>query len=149
LVAFAANVHREIGRTNRREDYDCHRNRQKAEAIGDRLIQDWTFAKKLVEWHGGKFIGVLQPVVYTSRTPTSRIGDNEMALVEHLRPEFEVLYPLLRANVARFEGDARDFSSVLDGEEPVYTDFCHLTPRGNAIVAERIGEIVSDLIGQR
>ncbi len=143
LFAVAGNLNRELDRTTRGEDYDCHRNPQKAQAIADNMIKDWEFARKLVEWHGGKFIGLLQPVVHFSRSPIDHLENP--ALIERLRPGYETVYPMLRERVARLGGNFHDLVSVVDGSEAVYTDFCHLTPAGNARVAERIAEIIAPL----
>jgi hypothetical protein len=143
FFAAAANLNRELDRKTRGEDYDCHRNPQKAQTIADNMIKDWEFARKLVEWHGGKFIGLLQPVVHFSRTPTDHLEGR--AFIERLRPGYEAVYPMLRERVARMGGDFHDLVAVLDGERPVYTDWSHLTPDGNARVAERIAEIVAPL----
>ena len=42
-------------------------------------------------------------------------------------------------------GDFYDLIPVVDGSEAVYTDFCHLTRRGNEIVAHKIADIVVPL----
>jgi hypothetical protein len=143
LFAVAANLNRELDRTTRGEHYDCHRNPQKARAIADNMIKDWELARRLVEWHGGKFIGLLQPVVHFSRTPIDHLESR--AFIERLRPGYETVYPMLRERVARTGSAFHDLVAVVDGPEPVYTDFCHLTPNGNARVADRIAEIVASL----
>lgn len=147
LFTVAANVRRELDRTSRGEHYDCHRNPQKAQAIVDNMIKDWELAKKLVEWHGGKFIGILQPVVHFSRTPFEHLPSR--ALIERLRPGYESIYPMLRERVARLGEGFYDLVSIVDGNEPVYTDFCHLTEKGNAVVAGRIAEILGPLGSRR
>jgi hypothetical protein len=145
FLALAENVHRELDRKTRGQDYDCHRNPEKAQKIVDNLIKDWEFARQLVERHGGKFIGVLQPVFHFSRTPSALIGGNEMTLIERLRPEYEKIYPMLRERVGRPGGDHYEVVPVLDGSGPVHTDFCQLTPQGNGLIAQRIAEIVAPL----
>ena len=147
FFAVAGNVRRDFDRTSRGESYDCHTSPSKAQAITDNLIKDWELAKKLVEWHGGKFVGLLQPVVHFSRTPVEHI--HSKALIERLRPGYETIYPLLRDKVARMGGNFYDLVSAVDVDEPVYTDFCHLTPKGNALVAERIAQIVAPFQLQR
>lgn len=147
LLTAAGNVQRELNRTTRGEDYDCHRNPQKAQAIADNLIKDWEFAKKLVEWHGGKFIAFLQPVVHFSRTPLDHVANRP--LIERLRPAYETIYPLLRERVPRHGGDFHDIVSVVDDSGPVYIDWCHLTPEANGRVADKIAEIVAPLAPTR
>jgi hypothetical protein len=143
FFSVAHNLKREIDRADRGEHYDCHHNLQKAQAIVDNMIKDWEFARKLVEWHGGKFIALLQPVVHFSRTPTDHL--EIQAFIERLRPGYETVYPMLRERVAQMGGDFHDLVAVVDGDERVYTDFCHLTPHGNARVAARIAEIIAPL----
>jgi hypothetical protein len=140
FFTVAANLHRELDRTTRGESYDCHRNPDKAQAIVRNMIKDWEFAQKLVEWHGGRFIGLLQPVVHFSRTPVEHLESR--ALIERLRRGYEWIYPMLREAVARSGGSFHDLTSVVDGQ-PVYLDWCHLNPSGNAVVAARIAEIVA------
>jgi hypothetical protein len=144
LFAAAENIRHELDRKTRGEEYDCHRNHQKAQTIADNLIKDWEFAKQLVEWHGGKWVGFLQPVAHFSRTPFDRAG--EKALLERVRPGYETVYPMLREKIALLGGDFHDIVSAVDGNEPVYIDFCHLTARGNGLVADRIAEIVKPLL---
>lgn len=137
FAKLAQNVRREAGRAVAAEEFDCHADPAKAEAVAENLLADWRFARHLVELHGGRFLAFLQPVSFFSRTPL-----DYLKLPRNFEPQYRAVYPILRAKLAR-SGEFQDLVAVLDGDEPVYTDFCHLAPRGNRIVAERMAQIVA------
>lgn len=139
ILAVAQNIRREATRAVRGEEHDCHRNPAKAEAIAQNLLHDWRFAKHLVEWHGGKFVGVLQPVSYFSRTRLDQVPP-----IANLEPQYRTVYPRMRELIAQ-SGEFADLTAVLDRDEYLYLDFCHLPPKGNRIVAQRIAELVAPL----
>lgn len=119
--------------------YDCHANQRKVELIAENMIQDWLFAKKLVESYGGTFIAILQPVSYFSHTHL-----DHLKLPQELASEFRVLYPVIRKKMAA-KGIGYDFTSAFDVDDYVYIDFGHVTPKGNRIIAKKITEIVAPL----
>jgi lysophospholipase L1-like esterase len=119
--------------------YDCHANPRKAESIAENMIQDWLFAKKLVESYGGTFIAILQPVSYFSQTYL-----DHLKLPKEFATEFNVVYPTVRKKMAT-KRIGYDLTSALDVDDYIYTDFCHVTPKGNRIIAEKIAEIVAPL----
>ena len=142
FAKLAQNLSRETGRAAGAEEFDCHANPAKAQAIADNLIQDWRFAKHLVELHGGKFLAALQPVSFFSRTRL-----DELRLPAAFERQYRTVYPLLRDKVAR-SGEFHDLVGALDTGEAVYTDFCHLAPRGNRIIADRLATLAVPLIGK-
>lgn len=118
-------------------NYDCDTNRDKAQAIAENLVLDWQFAKLLVETFGGKFIAILQPVAFFSRTRLDHIE-----FPPNLEQQYQAVYPLVREKIAR-DGPFHDLVSALDVDEVIYTDYNHITPQGNRYVARRIAEIVA------
>jgi hypothetical protein len=142
FAKLAQNISREMGRAVGADEFDCHTNPAKARAIADNLVQDWRFARHLVELHGGKFVAALQPVSFFSRTRR-----DYLRLPEAFERQYQAVYPLLR-HQAR-SGEFHDLVSVLDTDEAVYTDFCHLAPRGNRIVAQRIAALAAPLLANR
>ena len=108
IMTVVENIKREATRAVEGEEHDCHRNPAKAEAIADLLLRDWEFAKRLVEWHGGKFVGILQPVAYLSRT---RLDHTWMW--QTWGNQYRAVYPLIQAKahgggrVLRFHRDPR------------------------------------------
>jgi lysophospholipase L1-like esterase len=137
ILNLAQKVNLELSRAARQDQYDCPRNPAKAEAISDHLVSDWRFAKQLVEMHGGTFIGLLQPVIYFSQTRVEGVP-----LPKEFGDQYRLIYPMVRKKIAGIPG-LYDITSVLDVDEAIYIDFCHLTPAGNRYVAQRVAEIVA------
>jgi hypothetical protein len=130
--------------------YNCHVDQPKAQKLADFLIMDWLIAAKTVEMYGGKFLAVLQPVSYLSRTKLHHIDiDSEHP---NLRHAYETVYPRIRN--AALDGVKEkglnfiDLSSALDVDDWVYVDFCHLSPNGNQIIANILADKVSQLLAQ-
>jgi lysophospholipase L1-like esterase len=142
LRGVAENVKREMSRRLRVTAYDCHSNPQKAEAVANALIDDWRVAKHLVESYGGRFIGLLQPVAYLSKTRLDHVDAG--GLPSDKGDQFRAVYPLIRAKLADTP-DFHDLVGVLDIDEPFYFDFCHLSPRGNRHIAQRIADLIVPL----
>jgi hypothetical protein len=116
--------------------FACHTDADRARRVADALIQDWEMARKLTEAHGGRFIGILQPVAHFSATRKDHIR-----LADIQRKQFEAVYPLIRARMAGRPG-LHDLTGVLDRDEHIYIDFCHVSPNGNRYVAQRIVELL-------
>ncbi len=134
-------VNRSISRLMKRprHRHNCDKNPEKAEAVAESLIKDWEFARMLVEAHGGKFVAVLQPVVYTNSSDRVRKRGPRS-----LGNQFDTVYPLIRKNMAG-KSYLADVSDALNAEPRVYIDFCHVTPPGNRAIAQRIAAITAPL----
>jgi hypothetical protein len=92
-----------------------------------------------VEDYGGKYVGLLQPVAYFSRT---RLDYLKLSAAE--QAQYAAVYPLIRQKIA-IRGGFHDLTSALDVDEAIYLDWCHLPRRGNGYVVERIAQIVAPL----
>jgi hypothetical protein len=125
---------------SRTEGFNCHLNPEKTSRIADNVLADWHVAKKIAESYGIKFIGILQPVIYFSRTRRDHLGD----IFALMQTQFQTVYPLIRQRMAR-DGTFYDLTSALDVDEYLYVDFCHLSPNGNRRVAARIAEIAKSV----
>jgi hypothetical protein len=140
LAGLAMQVHsRLLGRNA--IAFDCHEQPQKAKQIADNLLQDWDVARRLVESYGGKFIGILQPVAYFSETRKHLISLNDAQ-----RQQYEAIYPLIRAAMAGRRG-LYDLTGVLDRDEYIYIDFCHVSPNGNRHIAQKLVEVLAGQAG--
>jgi hypothetical protein len=123
------------------EGFNCHSNSGKATRIADNLLRDWQMAKRIVESYDIKFIAGLQPAIYFSRTRRDHLED--VPILMHT--QFETVYPLIKQRLKQGKDFFYDFTSVLDVDEYVYVDFCHLSPNGNRLVAARFAEIAGSL----
>lgn len=110
-------------------DFRCDEDAQLAQAVADNLVADWKLARDITESNGGRFAAFLQPVGHLTTSPVSHLSLNP----DEAR-QFAAVYPLIQAQLK--PNGFHDLSTVLDQNEPVYVDHCHLMPRGNAIVAK-------------
>jgi hypothetical protein len=133
LISLAGEVNSRL--VPGRQPYDCHLNSRKAEAIAENLIQDWTVAKRMVESYGGQFVGGVQPCAYLSKTRLAHL-----TLRQDLAAQFQVVYPLILQRLAR-SPLFHDLTVLLDVDEYVYVDFCHVSPNGNRRIAASLAEI--------
>jgi hypothetical protein len=117
--------------------YDCDSRPEKATKIAENLVADWQMAKHLVESYGGRFIGILQPVLYFSQTRV----DHLLASDPDLRAQFQAVYPLVERRMAE-DGRFHNLVRALDVDEYVYVDFCHLSPNGNRLIAAQIAKLI-------
>ena len=143
VVRLAQRVSNQMGKSLSVSPYDCDTDANKAEAIAENLIRDWQFARLLTESFGGRFIGILQPVSYFSKTRL-----DHLKLPDGLDRQYHAVYPLIRQKIAR-GGQFQDLTSALDVDEAIYTDYNHIAPKGNEIVARRIVEIAAPLLKAR
>jgi hypothetical protein len=118
------------------KSYDCDSDPEKARKIAENLLLDWQMARRLVESFGGKFIGILQPVLFFSQTRLDRLSNFDEPLLQ-----FQTVYPLVEQRMAE-DGGFRNLVHALDDDEYVYIDFCHLSPNGNRRIAARIAKFV-------
>jgi len=119
--------------------FDCDQEPAKAEAIARLLLWDWTIAKRTVEGYGGRFLAVLQPVAYFSRTKTDQIKIEADRAVQ-----YQAVYPailhLLDNEFAFLKENFLDLRTALDRDEYIYIDFCHISGNGNDIIASKIDQ---------
>jgi hypothetical protein len=124
------------------EGFNCHRDANKAARIADNVLRDWQMAKRIVESYGIKFIGILQPVVYFSRTRRDHLQNIAFLMPPLMEAQFRTVYPLIEQRMPEASG-FYDLTSVLDVDQYVYVDFVHLSPNGNRLVVARIAEIAA------
>jgi lysophospholipase L1-like esterase len=119
--------------------YDCDSTAEKAKMIAENLVSDWQIAKRLVESYGGRFVGVLQPVSYFSKTRLDHLGNTKRIDPAMHAAQFRAVYPILERRIAE-DGDFLNLVHALDIDEYVYVDFCHLSPNGNQSIAAQIAK---------
>ena len=120
---------------------DCTTNQEKAKRVVDHLIVNWKTAYLISKANGADFLAVLQPLAYTSDTPTNHLPNEDKLLTS----QFDALYPaIVQAMANECASDPEFCSSFMDGsqwiqtKEPIFLDFSHITGTGNRIVAEKI-----------
>jgi hypothetical protein len=81
-----------------------------------------------------------QPVVFSRRDP-SPYEQTQMDKMEHVRSFYNEVYRLVAADsTLRANPHFHNLSDVFDGVGPIYLDFCHISERGNEIIAKHMYE---------
>jgi hypothetical protein len=90
--------------------------------------------------YGFQYSAYWQPVVFSKRDP-SHYEQNQIARMEYVRSFFLEVYRRMAADSAlQTNPHFHNLSDIFDGVGAVYLDFCHITERGNGIVAQRFCE---------
>jgi hypothetical protein len=88
-----------------------------------------------------KFLAVLQPAAFIGKPRT-----DHLELDEELGKNFHEIYRRLKEKIKeRNHPWIIDLSDAFDGDEYIFIDFCHVSPNGNEIIAEKISEAVNEL----
>lgn len=111
----------------------CDTNAERAQQVARALITDWQTMQGLADRQGGYFLPVLQPTLALSDSQHSEL---EVSAVEE--EQLKAVYPLIREEAKRQGLEILDLSASLDGTRDVFIDQIHLSPEGNAIVANEI-----------
>ncbi len=79
-----------------------------------------------------------QPVVFSRRDP-SPYEQTQITKMDYVRSLYDEVFRLVDADSAlRANPHFHNLSDVFDGVGPIYLDFCHISERGNGIIAERM-----------
>jgi hypothetical protein len=92
-------------------------------------------ARYIAEDDGARFFAFLQPVAFQSKTRLSQIEFKKRDA--EVSKQFEAVYPLIRAKMKE-SGIGIDLSGILDHDDYIYIDTCHVSPNGNRLIAEGI-----------
>jgi hypothetical protein len=118
--------------------YNCDIDSRKADLIARNLVNDWMNARLIVEARGGKFVGVLQPVAYVGSPNISYMPDVENDA--KLRRQYDIVYPKIEAELAKAGMPYVNLTSIFNGKEMFYVDFCHVIPKGNEMIAAALAK---------
>lgn len=126
--------------------YDCELNHEKAVAIAAYLIENWKIAHKLVTAHGGKFVGILQPQIFTGEPNKDYFNDEFHIGRAYLEQQYLTVYPEIKKLLDKEKLPfIYDLTHSFNRSEAIYFDFCHVGPTGNLIMAEEINDILINL----
>ena len=121
---------------------NCHINKKKARRISKALLEDWRTAKLLVESYCGQFIAILQPNAFVGSPKLDHLPD--IISDSNRRLQYDTVYPLIQSAM-RAQGIGYDLTDSFDKDEFIYIDFSHVSPNGNAIIADRIISVTKTL----
>ncbi len=148
-IAGGAEANAEPAKPVTGDGYDCDDDPEKARAVADGLLRTWELAQHLVVSRGGDFIAILQPSAHTG---SPRIDHLACCLTPAVGRTLAIVYPLLRERVAAAGHPwIYDFTDAYDRDHTndayLLVDDFHVTAQGNALIAQRISEILRGIAG--
>jgi hypothetical protein len=126
------------------EGYDCLKDRAKADAVAENLIETWRVARGIVTAEGGEFLAILQPHAHFG---SPRLDHLNGSLDPEVGATLAAVYPLIRERVRR-SGHSwiHDLSRAFDRDETgnqfILIDDFHASSSGNEVIAARIDRLV-------
>ena len=117
--------------------YSCREDPERSEKVARSLVNDWISADAVARRNGDRFVAVLQPVAYLGQPNLNHL-DLFREEWKELGAQYQTVYPLIRQYAEEAQIEFHDLSGVLDTEEQVYIDFCHLSPNGNRLIAAEL-----------
>ena len=117
--------------------YLCDNDPERARLAARSLVENWNTAQSIVEARGDQFVSVLQPVSAISDTRLDHIPETT-----DFDKQYQAVYPYIRLYAKESNLQFHDLSRVLDRDEYIYIDDCHVTPNGNEYIAQAIAEIL-------
>ena len=72
---------------NQEKEFDCDINIRKSEDIAKTLVSNWEIVKSISQQNGIKFIPILQPTAFSTKSLT-----NHLSLNEELKSQYEKVY---------------------------------------------------------
>jgi hypothetical protein len=123
----------------------CEQDSAYARQVARKLIDTWKVARSIVAAKGGRFVAVLQPVIYFGDPKRDYL---DVSLTNRRARSYRAVYPHIRKMIAELQEDwVYDFTTAFDGDEPIYIDFCHVSENGNRIIAERLAHVLRSELG--
>lgn len=110
------------------------------------LLETWLTMKQFCEARGIEFICILQPHAFVGNPDVSHFENTAMKSIWKRHREkgyayYQDIYELMKTSkYDELQASFLDLTNCLDGLPKVYVDFCHLSPNGNAQVAEELYE---------
>lgn len=134
---------RSIGGEKTDYSHNCHKDKEKANIVAKTLVNNWTFAKRISESHGAKFIAILQPISYLSETRLDHLD-----LPEVVGEQYKIVYPLIRHYAKAANLPVLDYVNKFDVDNYLYIDISHVSENGNSVIADSISLELENLLGK-
>lgn len=112
------------------------------------LLDSWMATLDLAERIGARFLCILQPNVRVGQPNLSHMKEEDLGHFSFTY--YEDLLRLIETDrYSRLKPHFMDLRNAFDGVPKLYVDFCHVSPKGNDIVARRIIERVDAMPAAR
>lgn len=120
----------------------CEIDSAYAQRVASILIESWKVAHSVVTGKGGRFVAILQPVIYIGNPKHDYL---DLSVTDRRARSYRAVYPFIQKFIAETNVDwIYDFSNSFDRDEFIYVDFAHVSQNGNRIVAERLANLLGD-----
>ena len=144
--ALAIEVRSKFSKSLESNSRSCLESRNYGYSIARSLVNSWYTAFLLSRSVGSGFTAILQPHIYTSDQSHSYIQDyKDNNEEEMLRIFYSDVKRLVKEKCYLDKNFCQSFydgSGWIKGDDIVFIDQVHLTPKGNEIIADRIAAIV-------
>lgn len=101
------------------------------------LLDSWMATMELAERKGARFLCVLQPNVSAGKPDLAHMKQEELGMFSYTYYD-HVIRLLETERYRRLKPHFLDLRDAFDGVPRLYFDFCHVHPKGNQIIAQRI-----------
>ncbi len=122
----------------------CTKDNTKAKAVANTLYANWQMAADLVQSRGGKFIAILQPTAYHTKSPVEELKLKTKRKYKTLGPSVLAIYSLVTQTVSEKQPNwFKNFTTIYDGSKNyVFFDDIHVAAHGNKIYAAKIADVL-------
>ena len=118
---------------NQEKEFDCDINIRKSEDIAKTLVSNWEIVKSISQQNGIKFIPILQPTAFSTKSLT-----NHLSLNEELKSQYEKVYFQIKKELDLKKINYLNLENSLNKKDYYFIDFCHLSLNGNEIIVDKI-----------
>jgi len=146
-LSFIKKIKEKMGmqkEATKNEFWECDINTERAKTIAKSLVNDWVAASVIAREKGDRFIAILQPVAFLSKTKLEHLKaiGKDLESISAKGNQYKAVYPFIRKYAENSEIEFYDMSTAFDLDEYIYIDFCHVSPNGNEIIARNITNIL-------
>jgi hypothetical protein len=144
-LEVARAIGKKLGIASHDPEVLCPDDPEFARRVANTMVNNWRIARRVAELAGAELHAFLQPIATLGSPKVDYLSDRK---VGHRAACYLAVYPLVQ-EIIREEGEAwmHDLTDAFDLDERIYIDSCHVNPRGNRIVAERMDALVGHLLG--
>jgi hypothetical protein len=122
--------------SEKNNDYDF--SQERVEQTAKALLEGWLSTKDLAEKNGAYFIAVLQPNPASGKPYVKYLKINKNRL-KRCKLVYQAALKLLKTpKYQTLANNVIVLTAAFDLEEYIYIDYCHVSPNGNKIIAEKI-----------
>ena len=118
-------------------NFNCDTDPKRAFEIAYTMVNVWKMASEDVKSRGGSFTAILQPVAFIGNPKINYLDLNEFSDYE-LAEQYKAVYPFIRQIAIDSDIEFIDMSHIYDDCNYCYIDFCHPSPDGNLLIAEKL-----------